>query len=117
MSWGQLLFSFRGRVNRTVFWLFGVVLMVLFGLLECINVMSGEKAQAGLGIVDLVTALLWLLVLWPSLAVTAKRWHDVDMSAWWMLVCAIPFVGGLIALVFNGCLPGTPGANRFGEPF
>jgi uncharacterized membrane protein YhaH (DUF805 family) len=116
MSWGQLLFSFRGRVNRTVFWLFGVVLLVLFGLLECIAVMSGEKAQAGMGIVDLVTALFWLLVVWPSLAVTAKRWHDVDMSGWWMLLGAIPFVGGLIAVAFTGFVPGTPGANRFGQP-
>lgn len=117
MSWGQLLFSFRGRVNRTMFWLFGVALLVLFGTLECINVMSGEKAQAGVGIVDLVTALCWLIVVWPSLAMTAKRWHDLDMSAWWMLIGIVPFVGGLISLVFTGFVPGTPGANRYGEPF
>ncbi|MCI1709846.1 MAG: hypothetical protein LKM39_05375 [Chiayiivirga sp.] len=27
----------------------------------------------------------------------------------------MPFVGGLIALVFNGFIAGTPGPNRFGE--
>ena len=60
--------------------------------------------------------LLSLLMLWPSLAVCAKRWHDVDKSAWWILISLVPFVGGIIALVFNGFIPGTPGTNRFGPP-
>ena len=57
-----------------------------------------------------------LLLLWPSLAICAKRWHDVDKSAWWILIALVPVVGGLIALVFNGFIPGTPGPNRFGNP-
>lgn len=117
MTWGQLLFSFRGRVGRSMYWLLLCVLFLLFGLLDCINVMSGEKAKPGVGVVDLVIALVGLLSLWPSLALTVKRWHDIDMSAWWVLTGFIPFVGGLVALICNGLMPGTPGTNRYGEPF
>jgi len=60
----------------------------------------------------------WLLIIalfWPSLAVQAKRWHDQDRSAWWILIGFIPFVGAIVALVMCGFIAGTPGPNRFGE--
>jgi uncharacterized membrane protein YhaH (DUF805 family) len=57
-----------------------------------------------------------LLFLWPALAIQAKRWHDVDKSAWWILINLVPAVGGLVSLVFNGFIAGTPGPNRFGAP-
>ena len=59
--------------------------------------------------------IIFIPMIWMSLAVQAKRWHDVDKSAWWILIGLVPFVGGLIALVFNGFIAGTPGPNRFGE--
>lgn len=55
-----------------------------------------------------------LALIWPSLAIQAKRWHDQDRSAWWILIGLVPFVGGLIALVMCGFIQGTPGPNRFG---
>jgi uncharacterized membrane protein YhaH (DUF805 family) len=49
----------------------------------------------------------------PGLAVACRRLHDIDKSFWWILIGLIPFVGGIILLVF-ACLPGTPGQNRYG---
>ena len=57
-----------------------------------------------------------LVMIWPSVAILAKRWHDVDKSAWWILIALVPVVGGIVALVFNGFIAGTPGTNRFGPP-
>jgi uncharacterized membrane protein YhaH (DUF805 family) len=64
----------------------------------------------------MIMGLLALVILWPSLAVSVKRWHDVDKSGWWVLIGLVPAIGGLIALVFNGFIAGTPGPNRFGSP-
>ncbi|MBN8741569.1 MAG: hypothetical protein BGP24_16995 [Lysobacterales bacterium 69-70] len=118
MNWGQLLFSFDGRVGRSVYWGFTVAVIVLFCLLAGVMVMTTDvnNPQAGGGLASILMGIAGLLVIWPSLAVQAKRWHDVDKSAWWILIAFVPFVGGLIALVFNGFIPGTPGPNRYGNP-
>ncbi|MCQ4167433.1 DUF805 domain-containing protein [Tahibacter harae] len=118
MSWGQLLFSFDGRIGRGAYWGFVVAVLVLFLILGCVMFFTTDMSnpQAGGGIGSVLVVIASLAVIWPSLAVQAKRWHDVDKSAWWILIGLVPAVGGLIALVFNGFLPGTPGPNRFGNP-
>jgi uncharacterized membrane protein YhaH (DUF805 family) len=39
--------------------------------------------------------------------------QDTGRNGWWILLGLIPFVGGIILLVFM-LLPGTTGANEFG---
>ena len=48
------------------------------------------------------------------MAIQAKRWHDHDKSALWLLINLIPYIGPVWALIENGFKPGTSGANRFG---
>jgi uncharacterized membrane protein YhaH (DUF805 family) len=90
--------------------------VLLFGGLGALSVMSALNSQdpAAGGGFSIVTMIASLLFLWPALAIQAKRWHDVDKSAWWILINLVPAVGGLIALVFNGFIAGTPATNRFG---
>ena len=57
--------------------------------------------------------LYGLAVLLPSLAVTWRRMQDTGRHGLWILLGLIPFVGGIILLVFM-ILPGTPGPNEFG---
>ena len=60
--------------------------------------------------------LYGLGVLIPSLAVTWRRMQDTGRNGLWILLGLIPFVGGIILLIFM-ILPGTPGPNEFGpEP-
>ena len=49
----------------------------------------------------------------PSLAVTWRRMQDTGRHGLWILLGLIPFVGGIILLIFM-ILPGTPGPNEFG---
>jgi uncharacterized membrane protein YhaH (DUF805 family) len=51
---------------------------------------------------------------WPSVAVLAKRWHDLGKSALWVLIMLIPIVGPIWTLYETGFLPGTPGTNEYG---
>ena len=48
-----------------------------------------------------------------GLVINAKRWHDRDRSAWWLLIEFIPVLN-IWAFVECGCLRGTYGRNRFG---
>ena len=61
----------------------------------------------------LIFGLLWLAIIIPSLAVTVRRLHDQDKTGWLVLLGLIPFVGGLILLVFM-LLEGTKGPNQYG---
>jgi uncharacterized membrane protein YhaH (DUF805 family) len=109
MPMRHILFSFKGRVPRKVFWLYGVLGPLLVS-------MMGEMLLGIVGVSERNSELLPNLVLaWPCAAVAAKRWHDRDKSGWWTLVYFIPLIGLIWTLISNGLLRGTVGANRFGE--
>jgi uncharacterized membrane protein YhaH (DUF805 family) len=124
MKASQFLFSFEGRIHRAPYWCFVLAVTVVFAILAVLAGVSmfsmanpdASGAAPSAGIAGILLPLLGLAVLWPGLAISAKRWHDVDKSAWWILIGFVPVVGGLIALVFNGFIAGTPAANRFGNP-
>jgi uncharacterized membrane protein YhaH (DUF805 family) len=99
----------KGRVSRRTFWIYGVAALLGLGLL----------GHALLGIAGISTSssevIVNLLLVWPAIAISAKRWQDRDRAPWWVLVSLVPIVGWLWALVDNGFVRGTPGPNRFGD--
>jgi uncharacterized membrane protein YhaH (DUF805 family) len=104
----RLYFGFAGRITRREFWLYGVLALLALAVF-------GHALLAIAGVAPRhAEALINLLLLWPALAVSVKRWHDRDKSGWWVLINLIPLVGTLWALVDNGFLRGTAGPNRFG---
>lgn len=103
-----ILFSFAGRIGRRAWWLWGVAALLGLALYATVLLrVAGVSPET----TDL---LVNLLLVWPAVAISAKRWHDRGKSAWWVLVVLIPFVGWLWALIENGCLRGTGGSNRYG---
>jgi uncharacterized membrane protein YhaH (DUF805 family) len=109
MSLQQILFGFSGRIPRRTFWLYGV--LGLLGASVAIELLLGIA-----GVPDAQRAAAEaLLLLWPSIAITVKRWHDRNKSAWWLLINVIPAIGFVWSLVENGLLRGTVGPNRFGD--
>jgi uncharacterized membrane protein YhaH (DUF805 family) len=104
-----VFFAWQGRIPRRTFWLYGVLalsgLAIYFNLV--LMIAGATRARAEL--------LGNLLLVWPALAVSAKRWQDRDRSPWWVLVTLVPVVGWLWALVDNGFVRGSPGRNRFGD--
>jgi uncharacterized membrane protein YhaH (DUF805 family) len=131
MDWQWIFFSFEGRINRKPFWLCVVALIVIsaianridaslfFGYMGAFPVHTGFGVfHTGTGFLHMgagpISGIVSLLMIWPALAVTAKRWHDRNKSAWWILINFVPVIGWLWALIETGFLPGTPGDNRFG---
>ncbi|MFK7792614.1 MAG: DUF805 domain-containing protein [Devosiaceae bacterium] len=115
----------KGRFRRRDYW-FGmtVVSMILaLGLgadfvLRGVQLVLFEGPSGGPGEFNLVPAPLFfgvagVLILWPSLAMGIKRWHDRDRSGWWVLLSFIPIVN-IYAYISMFLLSGTPGINRFG---
>jgi len=73
---------------------------------------AGGKTDPA-GLIFGVFGLVMLGLLIPSIAVTFRRLHDTNRSAWWLLIGLVPFLGALVLLVFY-FLDGTPGPNKFG---
>ena len=109
--------DFSGRSRRKEYWmwvLFQVILFTGVTIVGGIVFGFGDPASGGLGgILLILLALLGLAFLIPNIAVTVRRFHDQDKSGWWFLLNFIPYIGGIIVLVFM-CIEGIKGPNRFG---
>ena len=138
MSMTQLLFSFQGRLNRKPYWMtiIAITVIVLVVLLIALA-MAREHRFEFAGVTMAVLVILYIPLVWIGLAIGAKRLHDRDKSAWWLVVFyAIPailsaaadqtedstlvilhlisFAITVWAFVELGCLRGTIGPNRYG---
>ena len=102
---------FSGRSRRAEYWYF-----VLFSTLIGIGVGTLDVFIYGLESDAFVTPSLFisLAMMVPSIAVGARRLHDVDKSGWWMLLWFI-FIIGWIPLFVWAVRAGTTGPNRFGD--
>ncbi|MFC3672526.1 DUF805 domain-containing protein [Novosphingobium pokkalii] len=114
------MLDFNGRSRRLEYWMFHVLLIAQIALIMGLIVAFAPRDGGALPWSHPVTLLLTLLAMiaavgwfWAGLALSVRRFHDQDKSGWYVLLGAIPYVGGLITLVFM-CLPGTAGPNRFG---
>lgn len=61
-------------------------------------------------------AVLVLGLIYPSIVVTIKRFHDTNRSGYHMLWVLIPFFGALYILIVCGFFKGTDGKNKYGDP-
>ncbi len=91
--------SFKGRATRAELWWW--FLSVFLALIVVIVVGSFLVILPG---ADVLTTILALAILLPSLAVTARRLHDIGRSGWWILECFLFALLGLFPIAFSGIL-------------
>lgn len=117
LTMGQKLFGFQGRITRLDFWLAQLVYVVMiliavFGMAALArSVGDGSSSRLTLGGMMIVG---YIALVWSSLAVSIKRYHDRGKSGWWVLLSLIPIVA-LFVLIELGFFEGTRGTNRFGR--
>jgi len=104
--------DFTGRSRRKEYWLFVLGIFIATMLLSFVEGLAGLSGMV-FGVYGPLTTILLLGVIIPSIAVQVRRFHDQDKSGWFCLIALIPFIGGIVVLVFM-CLEGTRGPNRFG---
>ena len=121
--------DFNGRSRRKEYWMYTLLSVIIYAI--CFAIMLGGMpwsqmmaAESGQQVNEPPGVMFWfglaLLVVWalgsfiPGLAVSVRRFHDQDKSGWMYLLSFIPYVGGIILLVFM-CLEGTRGRNQYGD--
>ncbi len=104
---------FEGRARRQEYWMFMLINVLIYFGLFIIAAILGAMADA-LGVLGSGIYMLYALaMLVPTLAVTVRRLHDTGRSGWWYLIALVPFVGGIILLIFT-VLEGDAGNNAYG---
>ena len=105
----SLYFNPTGRVSRGAYWLNAWVILPIAAFAISLILLS-----IGLSFNELANVALSLIILWSNLALSIKRLHDQDKSAWWILFALIPLLGFVVLFIILGFLPGTKGPNRYG---
>ena len=138
MSDWRSYFTFQGRLNRKPYWLMNVI---MFGVALVAFIVIGMLAGL-LPLFWILGAPLFVAFVWAGLAIGARRLHDRNKSAWWLLpyqivpaILGVPqtllergggipaanllglisFAISMWALADLGFMKGKPGPNRFGD--
>lgn len=102
--------GFSGRARRKEYWYF-YLFQILLGLI--IGIVFGIIGISEDGM-DVVSGLLSLAFLLPTLAVGVRRLHDVNRSGWWILIAFT--IIGLIPLFIWMVSETKPESNKWGNP-
>lgn len=97
--------DFEGRATRQQYWMFVLMSIVASIILAIID---GAVGSAGV-----LPVLFQLGILLPSIAIAARRLHDIGKSGWWQLVALVPLIGAIVLIVMLA-LKSEPGANKYG---
>ncbi len=97
--------NFNGRTSRADYWwtflaniLVGMIIGFVCGFISGLT--GDSNGEVSLGISTLLPSLYSLAIFVPSLAIAVRRLHDINKSGWYLLMGLIPFVGGIILLVY-----------------
>lgn len=98
------LFSFRGRIRRSQYWLINICSALL--LLPS----QGDNAS---GIIIILTLIIIIPVIWVGIATSVKRLHDFGLCGWWAILSIIPILN-LVLGVGLAFFKGEKQDNKYG---
>jgi len=107
---------FEGRARRSEYWMFTLFNMLLGTAAMVIGFILSALTESGgpLGLFMSLYSVYSLAALLPGIAVTCRRFHDVNKPGSYMLFAFLPVVGGILMLVWL-IQDSDPGPNRYGE--
>lgn len=100
----RFLFSPYGRTNRVGYWSFiGIYVVATIISIWADRAFGTYDAELETGLIESLVALFFL---WPSIAVSVRRLHDLGYSGWWVLwvilISTAILIGGFVFIGFAG---------------
>ncbi|MEL6423418.1 MAG: DUF805 domain-containing protein [Pseudomonadota bacterium] len=113
--------QFTGRARRKEYWSFTLFYVIFLlaagfvgGVFDGLTGNVGPRNPNGSPIIAFVlVGLFYVATFIPGLALTIRRLHDLNFTGWLVLVGLIPYIGGIVLLIFM-LLPTKAGANDHG---
>ena len=101
--------NFEGRARRKEYWMFVLINTIISFVLGFVDgIISGPEGWV-LGVV------YTLAVMIPSIAVSVRRFHDINKSGWWVLGLSLFVVVGWIWGFVLACQDSDIGDNSYGS--
>lgn len=94
-------FNFSGRAPRAEFWWFFFYIIAIIFVIGILSVTTNVVAFG------LLTDIWLIVVALPTISVSIRRLHDINLSGWHYLWTLFPAVFGSILYLFNDFLPET----------
>ena len=112
--------TFTGRASRSEYWwwtLFTFVIYLVLGLVTfAVGTATSRDGGRTPGLLAMplliVFTVFFLGILLPTLAVTVRRLHDGGYSGLLALLFLLPYLGGLIIMIF-ALLPSSPAGAKY----
>lgn len=108
--------QFEGRATLSEFWwwaLFFTIVMLAAHLVDYFVVAPALGLPAG-SVRDgtPLSSIMGIALILPNVAVAARRLHDVNRSAYWLLIVFVPVLGALL-LLYWFLQPSFPGKTEY----
>ena len=101
INWGNLLFGFSGRINRAKWWLTVLVTIIISVVVQLVVAVSETIG----GILALIS---FIVTIWIGLAAGAKRLHDLNRTAAWLVVFyGVPILLMIVLIAYAGLSLGS----------
>jgi uncharacterized membrane protein YhaH (DUF805 family) len=107
---------FTGRTSRKEYWMFILFNFLISGIAILIDNLIGTTIQTDYGVTlpyGYIFLLYFLASIFPGIAVSVRRLHDVGKSGWFMLLVLIPVIGNIWFIVFM-LSNSNKGDNKYG---
>jgi uncharacterized membrane protein YhaH (DUF805 family) len=100
-DWVKFYTSFEGRATRYDFNVpYALVMLIGSIIAPLIDYMRMGGDLEALARNSLVSNFWNLIIIWPSLAISARRLHDLNCTGWWQAYVYVG--GGLVVLLWYG---------------
>jgi uncharacterized membrane protein YhaH (DUF805 family) len=103
--------TFSGRATRAENWwwvLFTTLAGIMLFVVDTVTGTIGMFGDSGV-----LGQLFELAVLVPSLALGARRLHDINRTGWWLLLLFVIVIGWIVLIVW-AIKQGDKGPNKYG---
>jgi hypothetical protein bcoam_21369 len=87
--------DYQSRMSRKEFWMFVLFTFIITFVVSLI---------AGVIRLPILSTLVALALIVPSIMADIRRFRDLGISPWWLLAAFVPFIGG-IAVLIALCMP------------
>jgi len=101
---------FNGRASRKEYWMFLLLHFIVYFTLAIFS--SPLSFLLSLNTID-ISLIYIIAMLIPTYSAAARRLHDTNRSAWWLLASFVPFIN-IIIFVFL-VMDGNTGDNKYGH--
>ena len=99
--------GFSGRASRSEYWYFALFNIIVTGIGSITDIIVFPDTD-----ISPINTIITFLLLLPSIAISFRRLHDIDRTAWWILLTFTLI--GVVVLIYWAFLKGTTGPNQYG---